>query len=46
MLNDGKVLIADGWDANGSALAPAEIFAPGAGTFASTGSMEVGEKKN
>jgi WD40 repeat protein len=39
LLNNGKVLVAGGADANGNAIATAELFDPSTGTFSATGSM-------
>jgi hypothetical protein len=39
LLNNGKVLVAGGTDANGSPVATAEIYDPTTGTFSTTGNM-------
>lgn len=39
LLNNGKVLVAGGADANGNAIATAELYDPSTGTFSATGSM-------
>jgi WD40 repeat protein len=39
LLSNGKVLVAGGADANGNAIATAEVFEPSTGTFSATGSM-------
>lgn len=39
LLNNGKVLVAGGTDANGAPLASAELYDPTARTFSATGSM-------
>jgi len=39
LLSNGKVLVAGGADANGNAIATAEVFDPSTGTFSATGSM-------
>ena len=39
LLNNGKVLVAGGADANGNPIATAELFDPSTGTFSTTGSM-------
>jgi hypothetical protein len=39
LLNNGKVLVAGGADANGHPIATAELYDPSTGNFSSTGSM-------
>jgi hypothetical protein len=39
LLSTGKVLVAGGTDGSGMALASAELYDPGTGTFSATGSM-------
>jgi hypothetical protein len=41
LLDDGRVLIAGGLDANSQALASAEVYDPKTGTFTATGSLTV-----
>ena len=41
-MNNGTVLIAGGFDSNGTVLSSAEIYDPAAGTFALTGSLNIG----